>query len=121
MTAELALAAPLLLLILLLIVQFAMWSHASHIAQSAAAEGLAAARVHHGTAAAGASRVRDVLADLGAGPLTEPSVTVVRTDEHATVKITGRAAQVIPFVHLTVHATAAGAVERFVPDHVELR
>jgi Flp pilus assembly protein TadG len=52
-TVELALATSALLLILLSIVQFALWSHATHVAQAAASHGLAAARVQDGTAADG--------------------------------------------------------------------
>src|SRR4051794_21902947 len=48
-TVELVIATPLLLLMLLAIVQFALWSHATHIAQAAASQGLAAARVQNGT------------------------------------------------------------------------
>jgi Flp pilus assembly protein TadG len=38
-SVELVLATPLLLLMLLAIVQFALWSHATHIAQAAASQG----------------------------------------------------------------------------------
>jgi Flp pilus assembly protein TadG len=69
-SAELVIATPLLLLLLLTIVQFALWSHATHIAQAAAAQGLAAARVQDATAAQGSVAARHVLDQLGRGPLT---------------------------------------------------
>ena len=119
MSAELAIAAPLLLLMLLLIVQAAIWTHATNVAKTAATQGLAATRVHTGTAAEGATRTRDVLANLGNGPLDNPRVNVVRTTERATVEVNGTAAAVIPFLRLPVHATAVGPVERFVPDRAE--
>jgi hypothetical protein len=114
-SAEVAVATPVLLLTLLAIVQFALWSHATHVAQAAAAQGLSAARVHTGTATAGDSRARQVLHELGDGPLTNPIVHTNRTVDQATVDIEGTATSVIPFVQLPVHAHAAGAVERFVP------
>lgn len=113
MTAELAITTPLLMLMLLAIVQFALWSHATHTAQAAAAQGLSAARVHTGTAAAGANRARDALHRLGDGPLTDTTVDATRTTERATVNVRGTATSVIPFLHLAVHAEAAGPVERF--------
>ena len=116
MTAELAIAAPILFLILLTIMQFALWSHATHIAQTAAAQGLSAVRVHTGTAADGESRARQVLTDLGSGPLTQPEVRAQRGAEYAAVTVTGIATPVVPFLRLHVHGEASGAVERFIPD-----
>jgi hypothetical protein len=116
MSAEIALATPLLLLILLGIVQFALWSHGTHIAQAAATEGLAAARVHSGTVADGETRARAVVDELGDGPIRDIAVHASRTVEQARVEVTGVAATVVPFLQLPIHAEAAGAVERFVPD-----
>lgn len=116
MNAEIALAAPLLLLILLTIVQFALWSHATHTAQAAAAEGLAATRVDTGTAADGETRALATITHLGDGPLRDVAVHASRIHDHARVEVTGITATVIPFLRLSVHAEAAGPVERFIPD-----
>ncbi|MDQ3885870.1 MAG: pilus assembly protein, partial [Actinomycetota bacterium] len=67
-------ATPLLLLMLLAIVQFALWSHATHIAQAAASQGLAAARAQH-AAAAGSAGAQQMLDQLARGPLTGASVS----------------------------------------------
>ncbi|HEY3709387.1 MAG TPA: TadE/TadG family type IV pilus assembly protein, partial [Amycolatopsis sp.] len=48
-TVELVIATPLLLLALLAIIQFAVWSHATHVAQAAASQALATARTQDGT------------------------------------------------------------------------
>ena len=53
---------------------------------------------------------------LGSGVLHNPHVTVTRTATDVRVDITGTAETVVPGIHWTVHATAAGPVERFVPD-----
>jgi hypothetical protein len=116
MTAEVAIAAPLLMFILLAITQFALWSFATQVAQSAASQGLAAARVQTGTAEAGEAEAVKVIGDVGQGPIRDVTATAVRTDERARIDVRGTAAPVIPFLRLTVHAEAAGAVERFVPD-----
>jgi hypothetical protein len=115
-SADIALAAPLLMLLLLTIVQFALWSHATHIAETAAAEGLSAARVHTGTAAAGEARALATIAQLGDGPIRDVTARATRGDDHARVEVTGIAATVVPFLRLPVHAEAVGAVERVVPD-----
>lgn len=115
-SVELVIATPLLLLMLLAIVQFALWSHATHIAQAAASQGLAAARAQDGTVAAGSASAQQMLDQLGHGPLTNTSVEVERGAETTSVRVVGDASALIPFVRLPVHAEAAGAVERFVPD-----
>ena len=116
MSADIALAAPLLMLILLTIAQFALWSHATHIAQAAAAEGLATTRVHTGTTADGETRALATIAQFGDGPLREVAVHATRTTNQAHIEVTGVAAGVVPFLRLPVHAEATGAAERFVPD-----
>ena len=114
--AELVIAVPLLLLIVLAIIQFALWSHATHIAQAAASQGLAAARAQNGTAAAGTAGAQQVLDQLAGGPLTGSTVATDRGPASASVRISGTATPVIPFLVLPVRAEAAGPVERFVPD-----
>ncbi|MET8845998.1 TadE family protein [Amycolatopsis sp. NPDC004625] len=114
--AELVIATPLLLLALMAIVQFALWSHATHVAQAAAAEALAAARVQDGTAAAGHAAAQQLLDDLARGPLRSSQIAVERTATSASASVRGEVAAVLPGVHLRVHAEAAGEVERFVPD-----
>jgi hypothetical protein len=115
-SADLVLFTPLLLLVLLTVVQFVLWSHATHIAQAAASQGLAVTRAQNGTAAAGTTSARQLLDQLARGPLTGASVSVERTSETASVRITGSTRTVVPFLRLPVHAEAAGPVERFVPN-----
>lgn len=115
-TVELVIATPLLLLTLLAIIQFAVWSHATHVAQAAASQALAAARTQDGTAGAGHAAGQRLLDDLAAGPLRDPSLAVSRGAAAVSVSIRGEAAPVLPGVHLHVHAEAAGEIERFVPD-----
>jgi Flp pilus assembly protein TadG len=114
-TVELALATSALLLILLSIVQFALWSHATHVAQAAASQGLAAARVQDGTAADGDGAAQRMLDQLGDGPLINTNVAATRDATSASVRVTGEAASIVPLLRLPVHAEAFGSVERFVP------
>ncbi|WP_433274867.1 TadE/TadG family type IV pilus assembly protein [Actinosynnema sp. CS-041913] len=114
-TVELVIATPLLLLLILLIAQFALYMHATHIAQAAASEALSAARVYGGSATAGNTEGQRILTQLGSGPLQETSVDVQRGPAQAFVTITGTVINVIPFATFTVHAEAVGPVDKFTP------
>jgi hypothetical protein len=113
--AELVLAMPLLFLLILLIAQFTLYLHASHIAQAAASEALSVTRVEGGTVGAGQSDAQRILSQLASGPLQDPHVTVTRNATNVTVQIDGAVTAVVPFLHLTASGEADGAVERFVP------
>lgn len=112
-TTELVIATPLLLLMLMAIVQFALWSHATHIAQAAAAGGLAAARTHNGTTDIGNASAQRLLDQLGPAPLTHPSVACDRTADSVIVRVRGVASPVIPLLALPVHAEATGPIELY--------
>ncbi|MFE9748249.1 TadE/TadG family type IV pilus assembly protein [Saccharothrix saharensis] len=116
-SADLTIVTPVLLLVLLLIVQIALWAHATHIAQAAASQGLAAARTYGGSAELGTARAQQVLDELARGPLTEASVDSNRSATSASIRIKGTATQVVPFLRLAVRAEASGPVERFVPSN----
>jgi TadE-like protein len=115
-SAELVLATPLLLFMVMAIVQFALWSHATHIAQAAAAHGLAAARVQDATAAQGDAAARHLLDQLGHGPLSHAWIDAARSGDAVSVRVSGDTTAVIPLLHLRVHAEATGPVEKFIPD-----
>lgn len=115
-SAELVVAAPVLLLVMLLCMQFALWSHASQIAQSAASQGLSQLRAQHGTPEAATATTRRLLDQLALGPLTVTDIQAVRRADTAVVTVTGTATEIIPLVALPVRAEASGPVERLVPD-----
>ncbi len=113
-SAELVVATPLLLLLILSVIQFAMYEHASEVAQATASQALAATRVVGGTTAAGQAEAEAVLANIGKGLLIGPEVTVSRNATTAQVLVTGSAEDIIPLIHLPVRANASGPLERFV-------
>jgi len=115
-TVEFVIAVPVLMLMILFIVQAAVWMHATHVAQAAATRALDAGAAYGGSAAQGQSAGDATLAALGSGVLKDTQVTVIRTATEVRVDITGTAATVVPGVRWRVHASAAGPVERFVPD-----
>ncbi|MDI2127143.1 TadE/TadG family type IV pilus assembly protein [Yinghuangia seranimata] len=112
-SVQLVVLVPVVMLILLTIVQFALVQHAHHIAQSAASRALAAARAQNGTAADGDARARAVVAAVGGDVFTHPKVTVTRTAEAVRVEVVGDVIAVVPGASLRVRAVAAGPVDRW--------
>ena len=112
-TAELVLATPLLLLLIMLIAQFTLWLHATHVAQAAAAQALSATRVHNGSVISGQIQADQVLQQLGGGPLQNPRAEVSRDLVHASVHVEGTVTAVLPFLTLRAAGDAVGPVERF--------
>jgi len=115
-TAELVIAMPLLLLIVMFVVQAGVWMHATHIAQAAATRAANSAAAYQASAAAGQSAGSETLAAIGSGVLKNPSVSVTRTATEVRVEIVGTAATVVPGITWTVRAVVVRPVERFVPD-----
>lgn len=111
MTAELVVVTPLLLLLISLIVQFALYEHAEHVAQSAAQEAVTVTRLQGGTIASGRQQGEDVLNSLGNGLLVNPAITIVRTGTEARVEVNGYAEQLVPFLRLSIDAVSVAPVE----------
>lgn len=111
-SAQLALVMPVLLLILLTGLQFALHLHATHIAQSIAVQALTAARAAGGTAADGVTEGQRLLTNFGTSSLREPVVLAERGEERATVSVTGVALRALPLWNIAIHAEASGPVER---------
>jgi len=109
--AELVIATPLLLLLIMGVIQFALWEHATGIAEAAAQQGLSVARLQGETAQAGSTETRSILDQLGTGVLVSPQVTATRTAGTTTVAVSGHAESVIGIFTLPVRATAVGPTE----------
>ena len=114
-STELVIATPLLLLLVMGVIQFALWQHANHVARTVAQQGVAAARVEGATAATGEGEAHTVLGQLGANELRNAQVSATRDGNTTRVVVTGEASSVLPFFHLPVRAVATGPTERFRP------
>ena len=95
--------------------QFALFEHATHVAQAVANQGLAASRVVGGTEASGNATATAVLDQLGSSVLVNGAVTTTRGAVTTSVTVTGAAESLLPFLHLPVHVVASAPTERFVP------
>ena len=111
LSAELVIATPLLLLLIMGVIQFALWEHATHVAGAVAQQGLAVGRLQGETAAAGQSEAQSVLEQLGSGVLVDSNITATRTGTTTTVVVTGHAESVVGLFSLPVKATASGPTE----------
>lgn len=104
---------PVVLTLILVVVQVALAWHAKTMVDAAASDAVLATQVEGGTEQDG----RDAAAALLGGStdqlLSEVDVEVTRSADVATVRVRARVANVIPFIPVIVHATAAGPTERF--------
>jgi Flp pilus assembly protein TadG len=121
---ELAVLAPVLLLIVFFIVQAALWLYGRNVALQAAREGVSELRLvdaDDDVAAAQneiAGRVVRFAGKLGGSSLLDPAATSDYDDGagRVTVTVTGHAVSLIPGLTLTVTRQADGEIERFEAD-----
>ncbi|TQS42766.1 TadE/TadG family type IV pilus assembly protein [Cryptosporangium phraense] len=111
-SAELALATPLLLLLLMLVVQAALGWHAVHVADATVTRAADAARLAGATDADGQAAAEEVLRQLGPGLLTDATVSVTHTGGEVTVKLTAHSPTVVPGLTWTVRRHATAPIER---------
>jgi len=95
-------------------VQFALWSHASHLARAAAEQGSQVASGYGSTESAGTQAAYQFIATTGPGTLTAPVVkTTTVTGGVARVTVTGRTQALIPWLDLTVSATSSAPIQEY--------
>jgi len=115
---ELVILFPALLLLVTALVQYGLWFHASSVALAAAQDGVAAARTHNAALDDGRIAALAFVNSSGGDTLlgatasaSAPSVAQVQ------VVVSGRSLSVVPgMTGPAVSKSAAGPVERFVPD-----
>ncbi|MFB9889214.1 TadE/TadG family type IV pilus assembly protein [Planobispora takensis] len=117
---ELAMIMPVVLIVILLVVQFALWFHGRQVADAAAREGARLARVDTDSWQRDAeTRAREVLEAVGPELLGGATATAWEEDDRRGVEITATAVQVIPLLPattFTITARFGGPVECFRPD-----
>jgi Flp pilus assembly protein TadG len=106
--------APALLLLIMVIIQFALVAHARNVAEAAAQDGVTAARRFDATEADGQARASAALASLGPRMLSERGVSVVKTQTDVTVTVTGTPLTLVPGFGRKIVETSSGPVERYV-------
>lgn len=107
-SAELVVATPLLLLLVMAVIQFALYYHGAEAAQAAASQAVAAARAQGASTASGQAQGQAILDQVAGGSLPERAITVTRTATDAQATVTGTVESLIPglTLHITAHAAA---------------
>ena len=110
---EFMLILSMLVLVFLVMLQYAVRAHAHRIVTAAAEEGLAAAAAYDGSADEGRRTAQRYVEDLGPG-VENAVVTASRSVDTAHVEVRGEVEQLVPFLTVRVSAEVEGPVERFV-------
>ncbi len=110
---EAVLLVPVLMVVLLLVIQCALWAHAAQVAQLAASQGDQVARSLGGGTAAGAAEARSVTGGPGSDLETSSVAVDVMADEVARVTVTGRALSIVPGLSLPVSSVEIGPIQEF--------
>jgi len=112
--AEFVVCLPVFFLLVIGGVQYALWSHASHLARAAAEQGSQVAAGYGSTLAAGTQAAQNFIATTGPNTLTQPVVaTTTLSGDVAEVKVTGRTQALIPWLDLTVSATSVAPIQEY--------
>jgi Flp pilus assembly protein TadG len=113
-TIEFVIGAALMVLMLLAIVQVALYFHLRAVATTAARQGLDRVRVVNGTPGEGVASANQFLDQAGSS-LQGRSVTADRTGQQSSVSVSGGVVSVVPGLHLHVHVTVTAPTERVEP------
>jgi Flp pilus assembly protein TadG len=115
---ELAVVAPVLMLLVLGVLQFGLWYHAQNVVETAALEGARVAAAEGGTAGAGKSRALEVLQEgLGQAAEVEGATASIDLDA-ARVEVTAQLPGLLPIPGLRSFSLSSKATvfrERFRP------
>jgi Flp pilus assembly protein TadG len=114
-TVEVAIALPVVMLLLMLVVQAGVYFHTRAVSTTAAHKGLDALRVEEGSTPAARATTEDFL-DRNAAALDSRVVGVDRTGEMAEVTVSGEVVSLIFGVDLfPVRVTATAPIEQVTP------
>ena len=112
-TLEVALITPVLLLVVLGLVQFALWYHAEQVVTAAAQEAAAQASLLTGSPAAAQQRAQVLLDGLSSIAQGEQVAVGPPDTGSISVSVTARLNGIIPgVVSLPLHATATSHLEK---------
>ncbi|MFZ2056851.1 MAG: TadE/TadG family type IV pilus assembly protein [Acidimicrobiales bacterium] len=113
-TPELVVILPLLLFLITLSMQFALWALASHALSDAVAQGGAVLRANGGTSTAARTVVTRELRTLANGLVLRPTVSVRSLPDGVdSLSASGALPSLLPGVRLTVSAQSAGPRQQF--------
>jgi hypothetical protein len=107
------LVIPVVMLILVVVIQFALWAHAAEATQLAAAVGDRVARSANGSSGQGLAQADAIVSRLGSDVQSGSAVVSVTGDEQVRITVTGSALSIMPGLSLPVSATQVGPIQEF--------
>ncbi len=113
-TTQVVLAVPIVLSLVLMAVQGAVYMHTAHVASASAARGATAGAALNGGVIAALDAVVRSAAELSAQLAEEPHASI--SDDLVAVTVKLRVPQVTPFFHINVSRTVVEPRERFIPE-----
>ena len=105
---------PILVMLVFLAVQAALYFHAANVASAAAAQGAAAGSRLHSESAVAADVANQTVRDLGSRSASAPTVQLSPNDVAVTVEIA--VSQIVPFFPDSVTRTAREPREQFIAE-----
>jgi hypothetical protein len=106
---------PVTLFVVLVIVQFGIWYHASAVARAAAQQGVKAASAYGAPPGAGLGSAEQVLTDNGQGLIHSPTVLPSLRAGSVRVTVTGHVLSIVPLFDLPIRVSAQAPVEAYRP------
>lgn len=112
-TTQVVLVTPVLVLLVMVVFQFALYQHASHVVTAAAQHGATAAQLEGGSVGAGQTEAARFIGRADRGLLRGSTIHVTRTPTGAHVVVEASVVSLVPGLSLSVRGTADGPAERF--------
>ncbi len=101
------------MVVLLAVIQLALWAHAAQVVQLAASEGDRSARSLGGGAMAGVAAARSVVDGPGSDVVATSVTVTVGSDGQARMTIVGHAVSILPGLRLPVASVQVGPIQEF--------
>jgi hypothetical protein len=110
-TIEMAILTPVMLLLVTVSTQAALWQEADHVALAAAESGVAAGAEVGGSPDGATAEANSAASQMGSGVLISPEVTVTESGGLVTVTVTGQSEQLVPGIPVSVRASASAPLQ----------
>jgi Flp pilus assembly protein TadG len=110
---EAVLIVPVLMVLVLVVIQFALWAHALQVVQLAASEGDRAARAAGSGPAVGVAQARAVTESKDSDLASSSVSGTVLPGDGVEITVTGQAVAIVPGLHLPVSSIEIGPIQEF--------
>ncbi|WP_063843197.1 TadE family protein [Sphaerimonospora mesophila] len=110
---EAAILYPIVLTLILLMVNTALWFHARGVALAAAQEGVRVARAYGSNLSAGTVVAERFARKVGGSLLVSPQASVGRRGDTVSVTVQGEALALVPLLKLRVSQVAHAPIEQW--------